>query len=41
MPLYNSPARPPQLLQKGVPAYLFGNLNMLQGNASGYVLDTA
>ena len=41
MPLYNSPARPPQLLQKGVPAYLFGNLNMLQGNALGYVLDTA
>ena len=41
MPLYNSPARPPQLLQKGVPAYLFGSLNMLQGNALGYVLDTA
>ncbi len=41
MPLYNSPARPPQLLQKGVPAYLFGNLNMLQGNALGYVLDTS
>lgn len=41
MPQYNSPARPPQLLQKGVPAYLFGNLNMLQGNALGYVVDTA
>ena len=41
MPLYNSPLTKPQLLQKGVPAYLFGGLNMLQGNAKGYVLDTA
>lgn len=41
MPTYNSPMTKPQLLQKGVPAYLFGGLNMLQGNAKGYVLDTA
>lgn len=41
MPLYNSPAIPPQLLQKGVPAYFFGSLNMLQGNAKGTVADTA
>ena len=41
MSLYNSPLTKPQLLQKGVPAYLFGGLNMLQGNAKGYVLDTA
>ena len=41
MPLYNSPARPPQLLQKGVPAYLFGNLNMLQGNTKGRVTNVA
>ena len=41
MPLYNSPLTKPQLLQKGVPAYLFGNLNMLQGNALGYVTETA
>ena len=41
MPLYNSPLTRPQLLQKGVPAYLFGGLNMLQGNARGYVVDTA
>ena len=41
MPLYNSPLTKPQLLQKGVPAYLFGNLNMLQGNAKGYVTQTA
>ena len=41
MSLYNSPAVPPQLLQKGVPAYLFGGLNMLRGNAKGTVLDTA
>ena len=39
--LYNSPLTRPQLLQKGVPAYLFGGLNMLQGNARGYVVDTA
>ena len=41
MSLYNSPAVPPQLLQKGVPAYLFGGLNMLRGNAKGTVADTA
>lgn len=41
MPLYNSPALRPQLLQKGVPAYLFGSLNMLQGNAKGTVSNTA
>jgi hypothetical protein len=41
MSLYNSPAVPPQLLQKGTPAYLFGGLNMLRGNAKGTVLDTA
>src|SRR5208282_6244656 len=41
MPLYNSPFVPPQLLQKGTPAYLFGGLNMLRGNAKGTVLDTA
>ena len=39
--LYNSPLTRPQLLQKGVPAYLFGGLNMLQGNARGYVTQTA
>lgn len=41
MPLYNSPALRPQLLQKGTPAYLFGGLNMLQGNTQGYVTKTA
>ena len=41
MPLYNSPLTRPQLLQKGVPAYLFGGLNMLRGNAKGYVTQTA
>ena len=41
MPLYNSPALRPQLLQKGVPAYLFGGLNMLRGNTKGTVVDTA
>ena len=41
MPLYNSPAIPPQLLQKGVPAYLLGGLNMLRGDATGTVADTA
>jgi len=41
MPLYNSPLTRPQLLQKGVPAYLFGNLNMLQGDAKGYVTETS
>lgn len=41
MPTYNSPLTKPQLLQKGVPAYLFGGLNMLQGNAKGRVADTA
>lgn len=41
MPTYNSPLTKPQLLQKGVPCYLFGNLDMLQGNAKGYVADTA
>ncbi len=41
MSLYNSPAIPPQLLQKGVPAYLFGGLNMLRGNAKGTVSQTA
>jgi hypothetical protein len=39
--LYNSPFVPPQLLQKGVPAYLFGGLNMLRGNAKGTVSQTA
>lgn len=41
MPIYNSPLTKPQLLQKGVPAYMFGGLDMLHGNAKGYVLDTA
>jgi hypothetical protein len=41
MSLYNSPFIPPQLLQKGVPAYLFGGLNMLRGNAKGTVSQTA
>ena len=41
MPLYNSPLTPPRLLMKGVPAYLFGGLNMLRGNASGTVTQTA
>lgn len=41
MPTYNSPLTKPQLLQKGVPAYLFGGLNMLRGNVRGYVADTA
>lgn len=41
MPTYNSPMTPPQLLQKGVPAYMFGNLNMLQGDVRGYVTQTA
>ncbi len=41
MPLYNSPLTRPQLLQKGVPAYLLGGLNMLRGNANGYVTQTA
>lgn len=41
MPVYNSPLTKPQLLQKGVPAYLFGNLNMLQGNAKGRVTNDA
>src|ERR1700677_215085 len=40
MPNYNGPFIPPQLVQKGVPCYLFGKLNMLQGNASGTVADT-
>jgi hypothetical protein len=40
MPLYDPPFIKPQLLQKGVPAYLFGGLNMLRGNASGTVADT-
>lgn len=41
MPTYNSPLKPAQLLQKGVAAYLFGGLNMLRGNALGYVTQTA
>ena len=41
MPTYNSPLTKPELLQKGVPAYLFGGLNMLQGNAMGRVTQTA
>lgn len=41
MSLYNSPFIPPQLLQKGVPSYLFGGLNMLRGNAKGTVSQTA
>ena len=41
MPAYNAPLVRAQLLQKGVPAYLFGNLNMLQGNTQGYVTQTA
>src|SRR5208337_1784003 len=41
MPAYNAPLVRAQLLQKGVPAYLIGNLNMLQGNAIGYVTQTA
>jgi hypothetical protein len=41
MPLYNSPAIPTQLLQKGVPAYFFGGLNMLRGDAKGTVSTTA
>lgn len=41
MPTYNSPLVKPQLLQKGVPAYLFGGLDMLQGNAKGRVTNDA
>jgi len=41
MPLYGSPLVKPQLVQKGVPAYLFGNLNMLQGNTKGRVTNVA
>ena len=41
MPTYNSPLVKPQLVQKGVPAYLFGNLNMLQGNTKGRVTNVA
>jgi len=41
MPFYNSPKSPVQLLQKGVPAYLFGGLNLLRGNSSGTVADVA
>lgn len=41
MPYYNPPFIKPQLVQKGVPCYLFGGLNMLRGNASGTVADTA
>ena len=41
MTLYASPNPGPQLLQKGVPAYLFGGLNMLQGNTKGRVTQTA
>lgn len=41
MPTYNAPLLKAQLLQKGVPAYLFGGLNMLRGNCRGYVADTA
>ena len=41
MPLYDPPFIGPQLLQKGTPAYLFGGLNMLRGNAKGTVSTTA
>ena len=41
MPSYNPPFIKPQLLQKGVPAYLFGNLNMLRSNGSGTVINDA
>jgi hypothetical protein len=41
MPAYNSPLLRPQLVQKGVPCYLLGSLNMLQGDTRGYVTQTA
>lgn len=41
MPTYNAPLLKAQLLQKGVPAYLFGALNMLRGNVRGYVTQDA
>lgn len=42
MPLYaNVPLNPTQLLMKGVPAYFFGGLNMLRGDAKGTVSTTA
>ncbi len=41
MSKYNSPLTKPQLLQKGVTAYLLGSLNTFQGDAKGYVTQTA
>ena len=41
MPAYNSPLLRPQLVQKGVAAYVFGSLNALQGDTRGYVTQTA
>jgi hypothetical protein len=41
VPAYNSPLLRPQLVQKGVPCYLLGSLNMLQGDTKGYVTQTA
>lgn len=41
MPIYNSPFTRPQLVQKGVAAYLLGSLNMLRGNTRGTVSQTA
>jgi hypothetical protein len=42
MPVYpNNPFSPPQLVQKGVPAYLFGSLNMLRGNTNLFLTNVA
>jgi hypothetical protein len=41
MTVYNSPLLRPQLVQKGVAAYLFGSLNMLRGETKGYVTQDA
>jgi hypothetical protein len=41
MPAYNPPFIKPQLLQKGVPCWLWGGLDMKRGNCSGTVADVA
>lgn len=42
MPVYvNSPFQTPQLLQKGVPAYLFGSFSQQVGNTNLYITNVA
>lgn len=40
-PAYNAPFTKPQLVMKGIAAYLFGSLNMLRSNTRGTVSLTA